>query len=141
MSTHSLPLEIERLLERVVEQPNGLVLLLHGELESLAMLLQVHPDLIEEARSWLHPPERRAVFNDAVVRLRLAHRHRRAASGHPHDEHHVTPEELIHAAEHSSFGVEFLQRAPVETVAIVFGAHVFTVEKARDLLSGSSANP
>lgn len=35
-------------------------------------------------------------------------------------------------------GLELLMKAPLETAAIVFGVHVFTVEEARRLLVGGA---
>lgn len=137
MERLALPEDVGEFLERVVEQPDGYVLFLKGQLESIAAIFRTHPSVIEKARGWLHPAERRTVLNDRVVDLRRTLKLRRQREG-PHVDEPVEhlpcrdAGELVTLLSTSRLGVEFLLDAPLETVAVLFLARPEVVEEARE---------
>ncbi len=136
MNPPELPADLRALLERVVEHPLGFQLLYKGHLESVAALFAVTPGTIEAARAWILDPVRRRGFTEALVAARRFH-HEHPEIDHIHGRGPAPPvpprktvDELIRDVEGLPDGIEFLFRAPPETVAVLFGVHPFVVHEA-----------
>lgn len=131
--TTELPRETRELLSSALHHPEGAGPLWDAHLESAAALYQVKPARLEALRRELPvAPEAhvsRALICDVAPRLQVTERR-------------ATPPdalELISLAATRPDGLDVLLRAPLETAAILFGAHVFAVEEARRLLEQGAA--
>ncbi len=128
--------ELAQLIERSAQLRRGLAFVNRAPVESVAVTLGVHPLTVDHARDCLATPGRRK----SVIRefQRAVERHR--SSPPPPPAPAVTPRpathvELLRDAELHPYGLEFIVRAPIETVAISFGVHPKHVIDARDVLA------
>ncbi len=123
--------EIALLIERSAELRRGLAFVNRAPVESVAVTLGVHPTTVDRARDCLAAPELRPSvireFQRAVTR-------RSSAPPPPPAPAREEPDVLRDALRHPR-GLEFVLRAPIETVAISFGVHPEDVVAARDELS------
>jgi hypothetical protein len=122
------------LIERAAALPRGLALLHHGPLEPIAVLLSVHPGVVERARADLEDPRARA----AAIALfaEAARRHAPAVEAPPPPRRAPDPEALVAEAARRPGGTAVLASAAVECAAISFGVHPDVVLAARALLPG-----
>ncbi len=140
MEENPLSPEMQRLVDKVAAWPHGIGFLHQGDLECIAVSLDVHPFVVAEARVELDSEKGRARL---IREVRLA-RERRNAEGLVEEEAPLpcpeTPrkicdvEELIRAVSSHELGPRFLTNAPLETIAVTFEVHPRTVLRAREIL-------
>lgn len=123
-----LPGETRDLLTAALRHPDGAAPLWEAQLECAAALYQVKPARLEALR-------RALPLALPLTQPRHVERDQRPPLPAP------PPDalEVIALAATRPDGLELLRRAPVETAAILFGAHVFAVEAARQLLEQGAA--
>jgi len=127
-----LPQDVVELLEVAATHPEGIAPLLEGHLESVAALYQLRPNDVERVRDCIS-----VLGVEARAQVLALVSDRRFARPQP-ALRHPAPRDvaaLIAAAMRTPNGVEFLQHAPVETAAVLFQAHPFVVEAARERLA------
>jgi Tat protein secretion system quality control protein TatD with DNase activity len=135
--------EIALLIERSAELRRGLAFVSRAPVESVAVTLGVHPRTVDHARDCLATPEMRSgmirEFQRAVVRRasRPPPCSRPLAGALP-EPTREEPDVLREAMTHP-YGLEFVMRAPLESVAISFGVHPADVAKMRDELARRTA--
>jgi hypothetical protein len=124
--------EIALLIERSAELRRGLAFVNRAPVESVAVTLGVHPTTVDRARDCLAAPELRP----SVIRefQRALTRRSSASPPPPAPTTKEEPDVLRDALCHPQ-GLEFVLRAPIETVAISFGVHPEEVVAARDELA------
>jgi hypothetical protein len=126
--TLELPKDAVELLDLAVHHPDGASALWEGQLESTAALYQVHPSRVEALRERLSDDASRAAA-EATAETHPPPLPKVKAPSTPPD-----PRTLLAMAVARPEGLEMLLKAPLETAAICFGAHVFVVEEARRLM-------
>ncbi len=123
--------EIALLIERSAELRRGLAFVNRAPVESVAVTRGVHPRTVDHARDCLATPELRSgmirEFQRAVVR--------RASQPPPPPEPPREQPDILREAMTHPYGLEFVMRAPLESVAISFGVHPEDVAKMRDELA------
>jgi hypothetical protein len=132
----SLAGDVRDLLARVVEAPGGFKLLCQGHLESVASFFHAPVLLVDQARELLRDPKSRALVARALVEARKDHRAHPHPHEAPHPPHHVEKQvdALLRDVKACPGGVELLTEAALETAALLFGAHPFVVQQARERL-------
>lgn len=140
MAERSLSVEMCDLVRRAAAHPHGLGFVHQADLDSVAVILGVHPFVVAEARSLLETPEGRAVL---IEEFREARAHLEEEQGSEPASRSRTPEPppaaksvraLIREASVHPLGLSFLVEAPFETVALTLRAHPFVVVQARAVL-------
>jgi hypothetical protein len=132
-----LPPELRELVERVSIVPRSLGFLHRAPIDTIAIVLGVDPFVVDRARTMLETPEGRRLL---ITELRKARSRPPVLAPRPVETSRCAPppaetvEELIHRAEEHPLGLRFLMDAPLETVAITMGSHVFLVAEARAFL-------
>lgn len=130
----SIPREVHDAVERSAALRRGLALLHRAPPEVVAAAIGVHTRAVEEARNRLgRPHERRdliQVFARALERRRVE-----PPAAAPPPFRRRDPDDLILEAQRHERGLDFLRRAPPETVAITFTVHPDLVHRARELLA------
>ncbi|MFZ5446635.1 MAG: hypothetical protein ACOZQL_41995 [Myxococcota bacterium] len=125
---NELARETRELLSSALHHPDGVAPLWEAHLESAAALYQVRPSRLEALRRelpvMLSPEQSRALAADAPPPPATTSAEQRPENAL----------DLIALAARQPAGLELLRHAPLETAAILFGAHVFDVETARTLL-------
>jgi hypothetical protein len=134
-----LSAEVRDLIRRIVEHPIGFQLLCRGNLDSVSVLLGVHPFVLGKTRDMLHDSAQRPLITQAILEARERFREEgpTAKSVRPSPPAHEplrTAEELIRAVGDDATGADLLFHAPPETVAILFCIHPSIVLEARDVL-------
>ncbi len=134
MTAAALPPDLAHLIQRLAEREDGLALFDEALLESAAVILGVHPLLLDDARTFFRGDERRELLIAEIDRARARPtrpaRVRRAAPVPPAD-----ADALLQEASRHPLGLEFFQRGSPEAVAIEFGVHPFLVFQARQKLA------
>ena len=138
MDAAPLSAEMEVLLDHLALRPDGWEFLSRAPLESAAVMLEVPPAVIEEARSWLESVEGRARLTWALLDIRRKHREiaardpgGRAPRPAPRS---MDPRTLLAELEAFPAGPDFVRRGPPESLAVLFGVHPEVVFAARKLL-------
>jgi hypothetical protein len=130
--------DLRDLIERVAAFEHGLGFLHRADLDCVAVTLGIHPFVVAEARRLLEIPGERARLIEEVRRARAALRALDPAPVAPTRAQGSPPRpnvrRLIRAARSHPLGLEFLQQAPFETVAVTLRVHPFLVLQARTLL-------
>ena len=133
-----LSAEMEVLLDHLARRPDGWEFLSRAPLENAAVMLEVPPAVIDQARSWLESVEGRARLTWALLDIRRKHREitarepgRRPRPGLPRN---MDPRTLLNELEAYPAGPDFVRRGPPETLAVLFGVHPEVVFAARKLL-------
>ena len=125
--------EVVALLSRAATYPRGVRLLYAGQLESVAVLFDARPALVDQVRGWISDTSTRPQIAEALIRARQdappASRPAPCAPRSP-----PTAEEILGAVSDIPDGDEFLRQAPLETLAVLFQVHPRVVERARALL-------
>lgn len=129
-----IPREVHDAVERSAALRRGLALLHRAPAEVVAAAIGVHAQAVEEARDRLERPHERRdlirVFARALERRRVEPPAAAPPPARPRGLH-----DLIREAERREGGLDFLRRAPAETVAITFTVHPDLVQRARELLA------
>jgi len=134
--------EVREVIERSARLHHGLAFVHLGPLECVALMLGVHPRLVEQARACLdRPDERTLLIRTYVSAAERAGREPRASASPGAMPAPKGPEELILHAERHALGIEFLIRAPLETAAVIFAAHPDAVSAAREILARRGIAP
>lgn len=127
-----LPHDVVELLEVAASHPEGLAPLLEGHLESVAALYQFRPAEVERVRDCLSVLglEARAAVLALFSDQRFMASQPALRSPPARD-----ADAVVSAAMATPNGLEFLLHAPLETAAVLFQAHPFVVEQARERLA------
>jgi len=130
----TLPSHVVELLEHAARHPDGGLPLLDAQLECCASLYQVHPTLVESARRACESREARAEAEAILSRHLTPVEIPPAPAPTPRD-----VEAVIAAAAALPHGLDLLAHGPVETAAVLLGAHPFVIEEARRTLTLSTS--
>lgn len=132
--TRPLPSEVVELLQRAVEHPEGFGPLTHGHLESVAALYQARPAVVDSLRS-LHQESQARAEMAHVLKGARAHRGEHAEVAQPPrgGPRRLTAAALLDELSRAPHGLDQLEHAPLETVALLHGVHPFVVDEAREL--------
>ena len=131
MAGAALPSEVLEIIEAAAAHPEGFALLTGGNAEAVAILFGVRPQAIEAARELAAEPRRRRAMTEALARSRTKRKRPKAARRIPVP---LDARGLLEALDAFPGGRELLRGAPAETVAVLFGAHPFVVDEARELI-------
>jgi inosine-uridine nucleoside N-ribohydrolase len=133
-----LPAEVLALIDRAMVHPAGFRLLYKGNLESIAVLFEVHPSLLTHVRELIADPATRPAITEALTRAKLS-RARDNPPGVQEAHSQLDARGLLQALKDYPDGEELLLNAPTETVAVLFDAHPFVVDEARSLVGNRGA--
>ena len=142
----AVPAELADLIERVARHHRGLALLHEAYLETAAIVFKVHPFVIDAARAYLGTDAgRRAMIEE----VRQAQERGGAGfsaepvppPGAPGPEPCREAEELIRRARAHPQGLRSLIAAPPESIAAMFGVHLYIVFRALGFLERQGILP
>jgi hypothetical protein len=135
-----IPREVQDAVERSAVLRRGLALLHRAPAEVVAAAIGVDARTVEEARERLERPGERGQLIQVFTRA-LARRGEERPGDPPPPPPRRDPDELIREAERHAHGLDFLRRAPPETVAITFAVHPELVHRARAVLAALGLAP
>jgi hypothetical protein len=126
---------------RAAAHPDGLALVLHGQLECVATLLRVHPRAVERARRALEDPAVRAAAEAALAGARDRIAALEVPVAPPAAAPRRSAEAVVREAERREGGVELLASGSPECAAVVFSVTPAVVLAARELLARRAVRP